>query len=78
MHQRKLIEQKEWAYYIYEKDITIELMVPIPTPAPGFDIVYTLSASEKEAYLKTGIQALESRIEDMNINYTTYEMHSWR
>ena len=78
MHQRKLIEQKEWAYYVYAKDNAIELSIPIPTPAPGFDIVYTLSESEKEAYLKTGIQALENRIKDMNINYTTYEMHSWR
>lgn len=78
MTQRKLIAQKEWTYYVYEKDNMIELAVPIPAPAPGFDIVYTLSESEKEAYLKTGIQTLQSRIEDMNSNYTAYAMHAWR
>ncbi len=78
MPQRKLIEYKEWAYYVYDNDNTIELTVPIPAPAPGFDIVYTLNEQEKEAYIKTGIKALESRIADMNSNYTAYVMCSWR
>lgn len=47
-------------------------------PAPGFDIVYTLNEQEKETYIKTGIKAFESRIADMNSNYTAYVMCSWR
>ena len=62
----------------YDKDNTIELTVPIPAPAPGFDIVYILSEPEKEAYVKTGIKALESRIADMGSNYTAYTMYPWR
>lgn len=78
MSQSKLIAYKEWAYYIYDKDNTIELTVPIPAPTPGFDIVYILSEPEKEAYVKTGIKALESRIADMSSNYTAFIMHPWR
>lgn len=75
---KKLLEKKDWEYYVFEKDNNIELSVPIPNPKPGFDIIYILNESEKEMYLYTGIKALEDRIEDMKINFSNYKMNSWR
>jgi len=43
--------------------------VPIPKPAPGFDVIYILNEYEKD--LEIGIKALEKRIEDMNVNFMT-------
>lgn len=76
--KRKLLEKKEWEYYVYEEDNTIELSIPIAKPTPGFDIIYTLNASEREKYLSAGIKVLEDRIEDMKINFSNYEMNAWR
>ncbi|HCA09394.1 MAG TPA: hypothetical protein DEO71_19625 [Chryseobacterium sp.] len=78
MNGKKVLEQKEWQYYIYEEDGRIVLSVPIAKPAPGFDIVYTLNEFEKEKYRHNGIKALEDRIEDMKVNFSNYEMNSWR
>ncbi|GAA5082637.1 hypothetical protein GCM10023210_00210 [Chryseobacterium ginsengisoli] len=78
MSEKKLLEKKDWNYYVYEEGNNIQLSVPIPKPTPGFDVLYTLNESEKEKYLYTGIKALEERIEDMNMNFTNYEMNSWR
>lgn len=78
MNKKKLLEKKDWEYYVFEEDSNIELSVPIPNPSPGFDIIYILDESEKEMYLKTGINALEDRIEDMKINFSNYKMNSWR
>lgn len=78
MNARKLIEKKDWNYYVYEDSNTILLSVPIPKPSPGFDIFYTLNESEKENYLNIGIKSLENRIEDMKINFSNYEINSWR
>ncbi|MFC3157988.1 hypothetical protein SAMN05443633_104329 [Chryseobacterium arachidis] len=78
MSEKKLLEKKDWAYYVYEGNNMIELSVPIPKPNPGFDVIYILSESEKEKYLKEGIKTLEDRIEDMKINFSNYEMISWR
>lgn len=78
MNEKKLLEKKDWNYYVYEEGSHIQLSVPIPKPAPGFDVLYTLSKSEKEKYLNKGIRTLDDRIEDMNINFTNYEMNSWR
>jgi len=78
MSKRKLLEEKEWEYYIFEENDTIQLSVPIPNPFPGFDIIYTLNDSEREKYLHTGIKALEERIQDMKVNFSNYTMNSWR
>lgn len=78
MNKKKLLEKKDWEYYVFVEDSNIELSVPIPNPIPGFDIIYILDKSEKEMYLKTGIKALEDRIEDMKINFLNYKMNSWR
>lgn len=78
MNGKKLLEQKEWQYYIYEEDSRMIVSVPIASPAPGFDILYTLNESEKEKYRQTGIKALEDRIEDMKVNFSNYEMNSRR
>lgn len=78
MNKRKLLEEKEWEYYVFEENDTIQLSVPIPTPTPGFDIIYTLNDSEREKYLHTGIKALEERIQDMKVNFSDYTMNSWR
>lgn len=78
MKEKKLLEKKDWHYYIYEVADTIELSVPIPKPTPGFDISHTLNAAEKEKYLRTGIKALEERIADMKDNFSAYKMNAWR
>lgn len=78
MSAQKLIEEKEWNYYVYEDGNTILLSVPIPRPTPGFDVLHTLTEYEKEHYLSNGIQSLENRIKDMNTNYSNYKMISWR
>lgn len=78
MNTKKLLEKKEWEYYVFEEHNTITLSVPIANPIPGFDVIYTLSKSEREEYLSTGITSLEKRIEDMKINFSDYEMNSWR
>lgn len=78
MSKRKLLEEKEWEYYVFEENDTIQLSVPIPNPSPGFDIIYTLNKSEREKYLHTGIKALEERIQDMKVNFSDYTMNSWR
>ena len=75
---RKLLEQKEWEYYLYEDNDTIELSVPIARPNPGFDVIHILDGTEKEKYLQTGITALENRIADMKVNFYDYKMNSWR
>jgi len=78
MKEKKLLEKKEWEYYVFEQHNTITLSVPIANPIPGFDINYTLSEPEKEKYLRIGIKSLEKRIEDMKINFSDYEMNSWK
>lgn len=78
MKEKKLLEKKDWHYYVCEVADTIELSIPIPQPTPGFDIIYTLSESEKEKYLNAGINALDERIKDMRANFSNYKMNSWR
>lgn len=78
MSKRKLLEQKDWNYYLYEENNILELSVPISSPSPGFDIIHTLNESEKEKYLQIGIKALEDRIQDMKTNFSDYKMNSWR
>ncbi|MEO4006523.1 hypothetical protein [Flavobacterium sp. CAU 1735] len=75
---KKILEKKEWEYYVFEENNNIELSIPIAKPNPGFDIIYTLNESEKENYLNVGIKAIEERIEDMKINFSNYKMNSWR
>ncbi len=78
MDKKKLLEKKDWEYYVFEDNNNIELSIPVSNPSPGFDILYVLNTSEKEMYLHTGIKALEERIEDMKINFLNYKMNSWR
>lgn len=78
MNKRRLLEKKEWEYYVFEENDTIELSVPIPKPSPGFDILHILNGIEKEKYLHIGIKALEDRIQDMKVNFSNYTMNSWR
>lgn len=78
MNKRKLLEQKDWNYYLYEENSILELSVPISSPTPGFDIIHILNEVEKEKYLQIGIKALEDRIQDMKTNFSDYKMNSWR
>lgn len=78
MNINKLLEKKDWHYDVYQENNNIILSVPIPKPAPGFDVIYTLNEYEKEKYLQIGIKALEERIQDMNDNFYNYQMNSWR
>ncbi len=78
VNDKKILEKKEWEYYVFEHDDNIQLSVPVIWSKLGFDVLYTLSVSEKEDYLHRGIEALEGRIGDMRINALQYEMNSWK
>lgn len=78
MINRKLIQKKDWNYYIYEVECDYELLVPIPNPAPGFDVKYILSQEEKNNFIASGVVALEDRINDMRKNYVDYTLAPWR
>ncbi len=78
MSKRKLIEKKDWDYYIYETDDVYELSVPIAKPTPGFDVIYTLNRKEKNDYICQGVIILKERINDMKENFSKYKMNSWR
>lgn len=78
MTVRILLEKKEWEYYIYKIEDTIELSIPIAIPAPGFDIIHVLSDLEKKEYFTKGVKVLEERINDMETNSSNYKMISWR
>lgn len=65
MNNKKLLEKKDWEYYIFKQNDILELLVTVEKPNPGLDIIYQLDELEKENYLKIGIQALADRIKDM-------------
>lgn len=75
---KKLLEKKDWEYYIFEQNDILELLVTVEKPNPGLDIIYQLDESEKEKYLKMGIQTLEDRIKDMKKNFSRYKVNAWR
>ncbi len=75
---KKLLEKKDWEYYIFEQNDILELLVTIEKPNPGLDIIYQLNESEKENYLKMGIKTLEDRIKDMKENFSRYKVNAWR
>ena len=56
----------------------IELSIPIPLPAPGFDVVYILNLKEKNLYLEKGSYTLKNRIKDIQTNPYNYKMNSWK
>lgn len=37
--KRKLLEKKEWEYYVFEEYNTIELSIPIVKPSPGIKVL---------------------------------------
>lgn len=78
VNDRDILEKEDWEYYIFDHEGTIQLSVPVIWSNLGFDVLYTLSESEKEDYLRRGIEALEGRIEDMRKNALHYEMNSWK
>ncbi|WP_294282784.1 hypothetical protein [uncultured Chryseobacterium sp.] len=78
MNNKKLLEKKDWEYYIFQQNDILELLVTVEKPNPGLDIIHQLNTSEKENYLKMGIQALEDRIKDMKENFSWYKVNSWR
>ena len=78
MSTSKLIEKKEWEYYIYEMGGQIELSICIASPSPGFDVKYVLNEDEIKQYKANGVTALQDRIADMELNYTKYRMICWR
>ena len=77
MRESKLILKKEWVYYVYQLGDDYELSVPVPDPAPGFDVVHLLNEAEKRSFLANGISALQSRMDDMNANKDKYECTPW-
>ncbi len=75
---KKLLEKKDMDYYIFQQNDILELLVTIEKPNPRLDIIHQLDSSEKENYLKLGVQALEDRIKDMKENFNRYKVNAWR
>lgn len=78
MNNKKLLEKKDWEYYIFKQNDILELLVTVEKPNPGLDIIYQLDELEKENYLNVGIQALADRIKDMKENFNRYKVNAWR
>lgn len=78
MNNKKLLEKKDWEYYIFKQNDILKLLVTVEKPNPGLDIIYQLDELEKENYLKIGIQALADRIKDMKENFNRYKVNAWR
>ena len=75
---RKLIEKEEWNFYIYDVGDSLEVSVPIGSPAPGFDVIHILTEREKQQYQIEGKISLADRIQDMKDNSRKYKLISWR
>lgn len=78
MINKQLIKKQDWDYYLYKIGCNYELLVPIPNPAPGFDVKHILNTEEKENFINLGIEVLEDRIKDMKENCFSYVMIPWR
>lgn len=74
----ELIESKNWQYSLYKKGTAYELVIPLPTPQPGFDVFHILTDEEVAGYESQGIVFLRERIEDIGKNHTDYKHQSWR
>lgn len=78
MTEKILVEKKDWQYYLYRSGENYQLLVPVPEPAPGFDVFHDLTEYERSSFLKSGISSLQERIVDMNKNISNYKLNSWR
>ena len=75
--KKEILEQKPWVYTLFKnRNNNYQLSIPVPSPAPGFDVTYELTEIEK---LNTiGIESLKDRIKDMIQNPKEYKMNPWR
>jgi len=78
MEHSEVLEKKEWEYVLRKTGTNYKLVVPQPEPSPGFDVVHYLNPEEIEAYQAEGMDALTGRMEDMQRNYLSYKVQSWR
>ncbi len=39
MNNKKLLEKKDWEYYIFKQNDILELLVTVEKPNPGLDII---------------------------------------
>ncbi len=80
MHEQyqKLVEKKDWEYYIYQLKDGYELLVPTPSPAPGVDIIHVLTQEERRRYIEEGKDVLKDRIKDTLNNMHAYKVNAWR
>lgn len=77
--ERTLIDLKSYIYAVYKKpDMTYELSICKAGVGVGIDIYHIMDKGEEQKYLKKGIESLKSRMEDMDANYSNYEVVSWR
>jgi len=72
------ILSKPYKYAVYKNpDLTFELSICKPV-ALGIDIYHIMTENEIRSFIKNGIATLESRIKDMDENYSDYRVVSWR
>lgn len=75
---RIIIDYKGMDYIMYKNpDLTYGLLIS-KTIGVGIDVYHQLSKEEQERYLKDGIESLNDRLKDMDVNYTNYKVTSWR
>ena len=73
-----IIDYKDLEFVVYKNpDLTFGISIS-KNLGIGADIYHQLSENEKECYLLNGIKSLNDRIKDMNENYNSYKITSWR
>ncbi|MEO4005043.1 hypothetical protein [Flavobacterium sp. CAU 1735] len=73
-----VIDYKGLDYIMYKNpDLTYAISIS-KNVGIGIDIYHQLSKEEQELYLKEGIISLDSRMKDMDLNYSNYKVTSWR
>lgn len=76
---KKLVDDRGFRYKLYQhEDGQFELCIPIPKPAPGYDVLHFPDEAEMQEYETHGPDAFDKRIADMKVNYRNYKMNSWR
>jgi len=73
------IESKNYVFDLYKDENSSSYKVHTYKPKHGgVDVIHYLTNDEVKDYLSKGIDSLKIRFEDMDKNYSDYELKSWR
>ncbi|WP_378187500.1 hypothetical protein ACE939_04135 [Aquimarina sp. W85] len=73
------IESKNYVFDLYKDENSSSYKVHTYKPKHGgVDVIHYLTNDEVKNYLSNGIDSLKLRFDDMDKNYSKYELKSWR